>query len=100
MSFDRNARIGWMKEEARERLLLLDGSWGVMIQGYKLSEEDFRGQRFGNHPSELKGNNDLLTLTKPEVIGDIGRAYLSAGADFIETNTFNSIHSSQEDYGL
>ena len=68
MSFDRTARIAWMKEEAQKRLLLLDGSWGVMIQGFKLGEEDFRGQRFGNHPSELKGNNDLLTLTKPKII--------------------------------
>jgi 5-methyltetrahydrofolate--homocysteine methyltransferase len=100
MSFDRNGRLKWMKEEAKERLLLLDGSWGVMIQGFKLGEDDFRGPRFGNHPSELKGNNDLLTLTKPEIIRDIGRQYLEAGADFIETNTFNSNFTSQEDYGL
>ena len=100
MSFDRDARLKWMKQEAKERLLLLDGSWGVMIQGFKLGEEDFRGPRFGNHPSELKGNNDLLTLTKPEIIRDIGRQYLEAGADFIETNTFNSNFTSQEDYGL
>src|ERR1700760_4190375 len=100
MSFTREARIAWMKQEAQKRLLLLDGSWGVMIQGFKLSESDFRGKRFGNHPSDLKGNNDLLTLTKPEIIKDIGRQYLEAGADFIETNTFNSISMSQGDYGL
>ena len=100
MSFDRNARIAWMKQEAQKRLLLLDGSWGVMIQGFKLGEDDFRGPRFGNHPSELKGNNDLLTLTKPDIIRDIGCQYLEAGADFIETNTFNSNFTSQEDYGL
>src|ERR1700755_3440263 len=100
MSFDRSGRVAWMQEEAKKRLLLLDGSWGVMIQGYKLGEEDFRGARFGNHPSDLRGNNDLLTLTKPEIIRDIGRAYLDAGADFIETNTFNSISMSQADYGL
>ena len=100
MSFTRDARIAWMKEEAKKRLLLLDGSWGVMIQGFKLGEDDFRGARFGNHPSELKGNNDLLTLTKPEIIQDIGRQYLDAGVDFIETNTFNSNFTSQEDYGL
>ncbi len=100
MSFTRDARIAWMKEEAKKRLLLLDGSWGVMIQGFKLGEEDFRGSRFGNHPSELKGNNDLLTLTKPSIIQDIGRQYLDAGVDFIETNTFNSNFTSQEDYGL
>src|ERR1700761_9076379 len=96
----REARIQWMKREAQKRLLLLDGSWGVMIQGFKLGEEDFRGTRFGNHPSELKGNNDLLTLTKPQIIRDIGRQYLEAGVDFIETNTFNSNFTSQEDYGL
>ena len=100
MSFTREARIAWMKAEAKKRLLLLDGSWGVMIQGFKLGEEDFRGARFGNHPSELKGNNDLLTLTKPEIIQNIGRQYLEAGVDFIETNTFNSNFTSQEDYGL
>ena len=100
MSFDRDARLAWMKTEAQKRLLLLDGSWGVMIQGFKLGEDDFRGARFGNHPTELKGNNDLLTLTKPEIIRDIGRQYLEAGADFIETNTFNSNFTSQEDYGL
>ncbi len=96
----REVRIQWMKREAQKRLLLLDGSWGVMIQGFKLGEEDFRGKRFGNHPSELKGNNDLLTLTKPEIIQNIGRQYLEAGVDFIETNTFNSNFTSQEDYGL
>jgi 5-methyltetrahydrofolate--homocysteine methyltransferase len=100
MTFTRDARIAWMKEEAKKRLLLLDGSWGVMIQGFGLGEEDFRGKRFGNHPSDLKGNNDLLTLTKPEIIQDIGRQYLDAGVDFIETNTFNSNFTSQEDYGL
>jgi 5-methyltetrahydrofolate--homocysteine methyltransferase len=100
MNFDRTARIAWMKQEAQKRLLLLDGSWGVMIQGFKLGEDDFRGPRFGNHPSELKGNNDLLTLTRPDIIRDIGCQYLEAGADFIETNTFNSNFTSQEDYGL
>jgi 5-methyltetrahydrofolate--homocysteine methyltransferase len=100
MSSVRNARLDWMHREAKKRLLLLDGSWGVMIQGFKLKEDDFRGGRFGNHASELKGNNDLLTLTKPEIIRDIGRQYLEAGADFIETNTFNSNFTSQEDYGL
>jgi len=100
MSSARIARLDWMRDEAKKRLLLLDGSWGVMIQGYTLKEEDFRGARFGNHAGDLKGNNDLLTLTKPEIIRDIGRQYLEAGADFIETNTFNSNFTSQEDYGL
>jgi 5-methyltetrahydrofolate--homocysteine methyltransferase len=100
MSFDRAARIRWMREEARKRILLLDGSWGVMIQGYKLGEDDFRGARFGNHATELKGDNDLLTFTKPDVIREIGNAYLSAGADIIETNTFTATETSQADYGL
>jgi len=68
MSFDRAARIQWMMEEAKKRVLLLDGSWGVMMQGYKLSEDDYRGKRFAGHNSELKGNNDLLTLTQPEIV--------------------------------
>jgi 5-methyltetrahydrofolate--homocysteine methyltransferase len=100
MSFDRAARIRWMREEAQKRILLLDGSWGVMIQGYKLSEDDFRGPRFGNHTSELKGNNDLLTLTRPDIIREIGDAYLLAGADIIESNTFTATETSQADYGL
>ncbi len=100
MSFDRQSRIRWMKEEAQKRILLLDGSWGVLIQGYKLGEDDFRGSRFGNHGQELKGNNDLLTLTRPDIIRDIGRQYLAAGVDFLETNTFTSTESSQADYGL
>ena len=100
MSFDRTARIAWLKEEAKKRILLLDGAWGVMIQGYGLSEEDFRGSRFGNHAHDLKGNNDLLTLTRPDIVSDIARAYLDAGADIIETNTFNSTAISQADYRL
>jgi 5-methyltetrahydrofolate--homocysteine methyltransferase len=100
MSFDRAARIRWMREEAQKRILLLDGSWGALIQTYKLSEDDFRGSRFGNHTHELKGNNDLLTLTKPDVIREVGNAYLSAGADIIETNTFTATETSQADYGL
>jgi 5-methyltetrahydrofolate--homocysteine methyltransferase len=96
----RSKRIAWMMAEAKKRLLLLDGSWGVMIQGYGLQEKDFRGERFADHASDLKGDNDLLTLTKPDIIREIGHAYLNAGADFIETNTFNSMHTSQEDYGL
>ncbi len=100
MSFDRAARIAWLKEEAKKRVLLLDGSWGVMIQGYKLTEDDFRGSRFAGHGQELKGNNDLLTLTKPDIIRQVGNAYIDAGADIIETNTFTATESSQADYGL
>src|SRR5215469_270522 len=100
MSLDRAARLAWLKEEAKKRILLLDGSWGVLIQTYKLGEDDFRGTRFGNHGRELKGNNDLLTLTRPDIIRDIGNQYLAAGVDFLETNTFASTESSQADYGL
>ena len=100
MSFDRKGRIAWLMEQAKERILLLDGSWGVMIQGRGLGEGDFRGARFGSHSHDLKGNNDLLTLTRPDIIRDIGHAYLDAGADIIETNTFNSTTISQADYGL
>ncbi|GAA0586419.1 methionine synthase [Rhizomicrobium electricum] len=100
MSFDRSARIRWLKEEAQRRVLLLDGSWGVMIQGYGLKEDDFRGTRFTAHNHDLKGNNDLLTLTRPDVVREIGHAYLDAGADIIETNTFNSTAPAQGDYGL
>jgi 5-methyltetrahydrofolate--homocysteine methyltransferase len=100
MSFDRASRIEWLKQEAKKRILLLDGAWGVMIQGYGLSEADFRGERFHDHSHDLKGNNDLLTLTRPDIIGQICRDYLAAGADIIETNTFNATSISQSDYGL
>ncbi len=100
MSFDRAARIKWLKEEAKKRILLLDGSWGVMIQGYKLSEEDFRGTRYADHSHDLRGNNDLLALTRPEIVADISKAYLDAGADIIETNTFSSTTIAQADYKL
>ncbi|HTQ14149.1 MAG TPA: methionine synthase [Rhizomicrobium sp.] len=100
MSFDRASRIAWLKRQAKERILLLDGSWGVMIQGYGLKEEDFRGERFAAHNRELKGNIDILTLTRPDIIREVGHAYLAAGADIIETNTFTTAASSQADYGL
>jgi 5-methyltetrahydrofolate--homocysteine methyltransferase len=84
----------------RERIVILDGAMGTMVQQYKLAEEDYRGTRFAAHPSDLKGNNDLLCLTKPEVIEEIHAKYLAAGADIIETNTFNAQTISQADYGL
>jgi 5-methyltetrahydrofolate--homocysteine methyltransferase len=83
-----------------KRILVLDGAMGTMIQSYRLSEEDFRGERFRNHQKDLKGNNDLLSITKPEVIKGIHRAYLLAGSDIIETNTFNANAVSQADYNL
>ena len=83
-----------------ERILILDGAMGTMIQGYQLTEDDYRGDRFAEHPSDLKGNNDLLSLTQPNIIQEIHQAYLDAGADIIETNTFNSNAISQADYKL
>lgn len=83
-----------------KRILVLDGAMGTMIQRYKLKEEDFRAERFKDHPKELKGNNDILCLTQPEIIKSIHEEYLKAGADIIETNTFNSNKISQEEYGL
>ena len=82
----------------RERILILDGAMGTMIQQYNLTEEDFRGKRFAQIPGQLKGNNDILCLTRPDVIWDIHRKYLAAGADIIETNTFNSTSVSMVDY--
>ncbi len=87
-------------EAAQQRILLIDGAMGTMIQQHSLEEADFRGQRFANWDSEIKGNNDLLSLTQPNIILDIHRAYLDAGADIIETNTFNSTRVSQADYNM
>ncbi|MCU0988065.1 MAG: homocysteine S-methyltransferase family protein, partial [Xanthomonadales bacterium] len=81
-----------------ERILVFDGAMGTMIQDRKLDEADFRGERFASHPVPLKGNNDLLSLTRPDVIMDIHRAFLASGADIIETNTFNATAISQADY--
>ena len=83
-----------------QRILVLDGAMGTMIQKHKLREEDFRGERFRNHPGPQKGNNDLLTLTRPDIILNIHREYLEAGADLITTNTFNSNSISMADYGM
>ncbi|MEQ8881108.1 MAG: homocysteine S-methyltransferase family protein, partial [Cyclobacteriaceae bacterium] len=83
-----------------ERILVLDGAMGTMIQRHKLEEEDFRNDELKDHSFTLKGNNDLLSITRPEIIKDIHRAYLEAGADIIETNTFTSTSIAQEDYGL
>ncbi|MAW23890.1 MAG: methionine synthase [Cellvibrionales bacterium TMED47] len=87
-------------EAAQQRILLIDGAMGTMIQQHSLEEADFRGQRFADWDSEIKGNNDLLSLTQPNIILDIHRAYLDAGADIIETNTFNSTRVSQADYNM
>lgn len=87
-------------EIANKRILILDGAMGTMVQSYRLSEADFRGKLFINHPIDLKGNNDILSLTKPEIIQEIHSKYLQAGADIISTNTFNATRISQSDYKM
>lgn len=87
-------------EEAKKRILVLDGAMGTMIQRYPLEEEDFRGNRFKNHHKNLKGNNDLLSLTRPDIIKQIHQEYLEAGADILETNTFSGTTIAQADYDL
>ncbi len=82
------------------RILVLDGAMGTMIQRYELAKTDFHGKRFASHPVDLTGNNDVLNLTRPDVIQEIHRAYLEAGSDIIETNTFNATSVSQADYGM
>src|SRR3954462_8762012 len=83
-----------------ERILILDGAMGTMIQRHQLTEADFRGARFADHSKDLRGNNDLLILTRPDVITEIHGQYLAAGADIIETNTFSSTTVAQADYRL
>ncbi|WP_109621864.1 methionine synthase [Sediminitomix flava] len=89
-----------IKDLAKERILILDGAMGTMIQRHKLEEKDFRGDRFTDHPSDLKGNNDLLSITRPDIIKDIHRQYFLAGADIVETNTFSGTTIAMEDYKL
>lgn len=89
-----------LRDLLNERIVFLDGAFGTMVQSFKLTEEDFRGDLFKNHPQDLKGNNDLLCLTKPHLIKQIHKMYLEAGADVIETNSFNGTAISQSDYGL
>jgi len=93
-------RIAALYQAADSRLLFLDGATGTMIQRHKLVEADFRGARFADWHQDLGGNNDLLVLTQPQIIRDIHRDYLEAGADIIETNTFNATCASQSDYGM
>jgi 5-methyltetrahydrofolate--homocysteine methyltransferase len=94
---DRTAQLDAL---LRQRILILDGALGTMIQDCRLSEADYRGERFADHPQDLRGNNDLLVLTQPGVIRRIHSEYLAAGADVIETNTFNSTSVAQADYRL
>ena len=93
-------RAAALPQILQQRIVILDGAMGTMIQRYKLGESDYRGERFKDHGKDLKGNNDLLQITKPEVITEIHEQYLAAGADIIETNTFSATSVAQDDYGL
>jgi 5-methyltetrahydrofolate--homocysteine methyltransferase len=100
MDQDNNQTGRGLQEVAAQRILILDGAMGTMIQSYKLTESDYRGDRFADHPCDLKGNNDLLVLTQPDIIRAIHMAYLEAGADILETNTFNSTAIAMADYQM
>ena len=96
----RDQRIEWLETALSEQIVILDGGMGTMIQGAGLGESDYRGTRFADYPSDLKGNNDLLTLTQPDLIASIHRQYIEAGASIIETNTFNANTPSMADYAM
>ncbi len=96
----REQRLQQLTDALQQRILILDGAMGTMIQSHKLGESDYRGKRFADWPSDLKGNNDLLSLTQPEIITGIHKAYFEAGADIVETNTFNATRVSMADYGM
>ena len=89
-----------LPELLQRRILIIDGAMGTMIQRYKLQEADYRGERFKDHAKDIKGNNEMLQLVKPEVLREIHAQYLAAGADIIETNTFGATSVAQDDYGL
>ncbi|MBL4567222.1 MAG: homocysteine S-methyltransferase family protein, partial [Porticoccus sp.] len=97
---NRQIRIDNLRQAARDRILILDGAMGTMIQAYKYDESDYRGERFKDWGQDVVGNNDLLSLTQADCIRNIHRVYLEAGADIIETNTFNSTSISLADYGM
>jgi 5-methyltetrahydrofolate--homocysteine methyltransferase len=94
----RQDRIKALKAAAKERVLILDGSWGVMFQKRGLSEADYRGERFKDHPGQMKGNNDILCLTRPDIVADLHDQYYAAGADISETNTFSATSIGQGEY--
>src|SRR5258708_22808950 len=96
----RPARLAALEEALQQRILVLDGAMGTMVQRYSLTEAQFRGERFKDFTKDLRGNNDLLSITRPQVIREIHAQYLEAGADILETNTFNSTSISQADYRL
>nr|MBP9215849.1 homocysteine S-methyltransferase family protein [Agitococcus sp.] len=95
-----SSRTDLLKTALQQRILIIDGAMGTMIQRHKLQEEDYRGSRFADWPHDVKGNNDLLVLTQPQIIAGIHDAYCAAGADILETNSFNSTVVSQADYHM
>jgi 5-methyltetrahydrofolate--homocysteine methyltransferase len=97
LAFTRGAQL---PELLKQRIVIIDGAMGTMIQRYRLQEADYRGERFVDHPKDIKGNNEMLQLVKPEVLREIHSQYLAAGADIIETNTFGATSVAQDDYGL
>src|SRR5919112_4497486 len=97
---EREARASEFRAQLKQRIMILDCAMGTMIQSYELGEEDYRGERFKDHPGDLKGNNDLLSITQPQIIRDIHEAVLEVGADIVETNTFSSTSIAQKDYKL
>ncbi|MCK2167557.1 homocysteine S-methyltransferase family protein [Thalassospira xiamenensis] len=100
MMNDRKERIALLRKRAENKILILDGAMGTMIQKHKLSEEDYRGERFADWKQDVKGNNDLLSLTQPDIIKDIHLQYIAAGADLQGTNTFSATTIAQADYGM
>src|ERR687886_2726120 len=97
---EREARASEFRALLKQRIMILDCAMGTMIQSYGLNDEDYRGERFADHPGELKGNNDLLSITQPHIIRDIHEAAMEAGSDIIETNTFSSTSIAQADYKM
>ncbi|WP_428408493.1 homocysteine S-methyltransferase family protein [Hyphococcus sp.] len=97
---DRQQRIAALKDAAKKRILILDGAWGAMFQRKGLEEADYRGDRFKDHPGQMKGNNDILCLTRPDIVSELYDAFFGAGADISETNTFSATTIAQADYEL
>ncbi len=96
----REERVSWLRSVVQDRILILDGAYGTMIQLLRLTEADYRGEQFADWSQDLAGNNDILNLTQPDMVENIHRQYLEVGADIIETNTFSSTAIAQADYGL
>src|SRR6188472_376123 len=100
LSIARQARLARLPSLLRERILVLDGAMGTLLQRHGFTEADFRGVRFADHDRDLRGDSDLLSLTQPDAIRDVHRAYFAAGADIVSTNSFTATSISQADYGL